>query len=298
MDSTLETFVGREYEAEPVTLERWQAFLWAEATRNPAERFRHAVAGRQVAPPTFGQVVAREAAGTDGLEAELRNGDSSARSVFLGGQRFDFERPLRVGSTYRASAEITDLARKSGSTGDFRVLTISYDVRDDEGHAFAMETDFVVRASGDAFGRSGPTDGRGDTSDEGTGRDEDEIVGHRRIDRVASEDMQLVTALVGDPNPLHFDPEYVADIGLPGRVNQGPVNTAYAVQAARDGFPPTAVISTLSVQFEGFVTEGQTVDAFATTASGGSRDGERLALELATDDGRTVLTGTASVGTD
>lgn len=49
---------------------------------------------------------------------------------------------------------------------------------------------------------------------------------------VEPEDIQPVTAIVRDPNPLHFDTSYVEERDLPGRVSQGPINATYAVQAA------------------------------------------------------------------
>ncbi|WP_435348614.1 FAS1-like dehydratase domain-containing protein [Haloarchaeobius sp. HRN-SO-5] len=143
----VEGFVGQTFEGSEFTVERWMAYLWADATENPDDGFRYPDDdGVQYVPPTFGQVVARQAAGIDDIEARLRGGDWADPNVFLGGQRFSFDRPLRVGETYRASAEITDLEEKSGSSGDFHVLTVAYTVETADGTpAYEMETDLVVQ---------------------------------------------------------------------------------------------------------------------------------------------------------
>lgn len=142
-----ETFVGRTYGPGEFTVERWLAHLWADATCNEDDAFRRPDEdGVQHAPPTLAQVVAREAAGTGTFEADLRAGDWEDPSVFLGGQRLSFERPLRVGETYRATAEVVDVARKEGSSGPFRVVTVAYAVETAAGDpAFDLETDLVVR---------------------------------------------------------------------------------------------------------------------------------------------------------
>lgn len=91
----------------------------------------------------------RQAAGINDIEAEFRGDDWADPNVFLGGQRFSFDRPLRVGETYRASAKITELEEKSGTSGDFNVLTVAYTVEERDGTpAYEMETDLVVQQPG------------------------------------------------------------------------------------------------------------------------------------------------------
>lgn len=145
--TAIEDLVGREFGGGEFTVERWMAYLWADATENPDDAFRYPDEdGVQYAPPTFGQVVARQAAGVNDIEAQLRAGDWSSPSVFLGGQRFSFARPLRVGETYYARAAVTDLTEKSGSSGPFHLLTVTYTVEEADGTpAYEMETDLVVR---------------------------------------------------------------------------------------------------------------------------------------------------------
>jgi acyl dehydratase len=353
-----ERFVGRTYAADPVAVERWAAFCWARATRDPDDRFRYSRDGVQYAPPTFAQAIARQAAGTDGIEADLRGGDWSEPRVFLGGTRLAFDRPPVVGRTYAATAEVTDCERKSGSTGEFDLLTVEYRVEDDSGVAFRMGTDLVVRPpdgadGGDGGAESGdggehggtesgdggeydgsrrrsttPTPSATPTADDGTPEqrlpegpldpaalDPGTTVARRVVRDVSPADMRVVTAVVGDPNPLHFDPEYAAARGYPGRVNQGPVNAAYAGQAALAPAGSPAALEALSVRYEGFAFEGETVVAEATVdrvgdpgegdggdggpggpagTGGGSRPVD-LSLSAVASDGRRVVGGSATV---
>jgi len=305
MTVDLSSLVGREFPGGTTRIERWAAFLWATATRNPDPTFRYSADsdGRQYAPPTYAQVVAREAAGTGDVEAVLRDGDWADPSVFLGGLRFAFDAPPVVGRTYRAEARVGGAERKSGSTGPFTVLTVEYDVTDGAGDpAFEMETDLVVRHDDAGDGGEGGSGGR-DGGDPGDGGgSEGEVLARRTIRDVDPADMRVVTAIVADPNPMHFDPRYVERQGYPGRVNQGPVTAAYAAQAALSIADSPGDLRCLSVQFDGFVFEGDTVEATAVRDSGvetGNRTGDDpstdLALAVTREGGERVLSGAATL---
>lgn len=303
------SLVGREFPGGATRIERWAAFLWATATRNPDPTFRHSADsdGRQYAPPTYAQVVAREAAGTGDVEAALRDGDWADPSVFLGGLRFAFDAPPVVGRTYRAEARVGGAERKLGSTGPFTVLTVEYDVTDGAGDpAFEMETDLVVRHDdagdgGEGESESGGRGGGGNKSGDGGGS-EGEVLARRTIRDVDPADMRVVTAIVADPNPMHFDPRYVERQGYPGRVNQGPITAAYAAQAALSVADAPGDLRRLAVQFDGFVFEGDTVEATAIRDSGaetGNRTGDNrstdLALAVTREGGEQVLSGAATI---
>lgn len=128
-----------------------------------------------------------------------------------------------------------------------------------------------------------------------------EVIARREVSDVDPADMRVVTAVVRDPNPLHYDREYAREQGFDGRANQGPVNAAYAAQAALELADSPADLRALDVRYEGFVVEGDTVTATATVDAVREVDGERLVdldLESTTDDGEVVLTGSATVRVD
>lgn len=123
------------------------------------------------------------------------------------------------------------------------------------------------------------------------------VAATRTFENVDSEAMKLVTAIVRDPNPMHYDPEYAADQEFPGRVNQGPINAAYAVQAALLVADSPADLHGFDVRYDGFIFEGETVTATATFEGARVEDDPfvDLSLELTNQDGGVVLTGTATV---
>lgn len=301
MSDPLSAFVGRSFAGEAVAVERWLAYLWADATANPDDAFRYPDDdGVQYAPPTLGQVVARRAADVGDIEGELRGGDWAAPNVFLGGHRFRFDRPLRVGTRYRAEAEVTDVESKSGSSGEFQLLTVAYAVETVDGTpAYELETDFVVARSEERDSSGSGSAERGSTGSEasdGGAIDPGTPLATRTVEDVGADAMKLVTAVVGDPNPMHYDPEYAARQGYPGRVNQGPLNASYAAQAALAVADSPVDLRALEVRYDGFVFEGETVTATAT-ADAPPEPGSvvDLALALRTDDGERVLTGSAAV---
>lgn len=127
---------------EGFTVERWMAYIWAEATRNDNDVFRSEDAAveagfdGQVAPPTFGYYLAR-AASEVGIEAVAEATSSEVDwegGIYWGEQTLEFHRPLVVGETYRVTdAEITDVEHKAGSSGEFDVVTQKYEIEDDDG---------------------------------------------------------------------------------------------------------------------------------------------------------------------
>lgn len=138
----------RRWEGE-FTLERWLSYLWAEATNGEDPSYRGSTEDDHgLAPPTLATIVAREAAGTTTIEAALSEAYGTTAEVMLGGHRVTFDRPLRFGETYRATAEILDHEERTGTTGAFSVVTMAYSVTSATGEpAFQVEWDFVVRAA-------------------------------------------------------------------------------------------------------------------------------------------------------
>lgn len=301
-----ERFVGRTYTGE-FTVDPSMVHQWADATGNPDDRYRRPDDGAHAVPPTLAPLLAREATGADSIETELRAGAADEAGVFLGGQGLATHRPLAVGATYRAEAVVPTLERKSGESGDFAVLTVEYDVETAWGDpAFEAYTELVVRLDGGTGTVGGETvdgetaRGRWDVTDPPPLDDlEPGDAFERTVNSVSAADFRVVSALLREPNPVHYDAEYAAEQGLPGRVSQGPLNAAYAVQAAMAVADGPADLRSLDARFEAFVFEGETVTAVATVdALQNGGDGERtvvLDLELLKNDGTVALTGTATV---
>ncbi|WP_254533072.1 MaoC family dehydratase [Natrinema gelatinilyticum] len=127
-------------------------------------------------------------------------------------------------------------------------------------------------------------------------------VGETVVERTFEVDpagMQLLTAILRDPNPIHYDREYATQRGYPGRVNQGPINAEYVAQAALEVAESPAGLRSLDVQYEDFVFESETVTAIGTVADMDRSDATvELVLELRADDGTVAVTGQAVVDVD
>ena len=115
---------------------------------------------------------------------------------------------------------------------------------------------------------------------------------------VPAKNMEIVTALMEDPNPIHFDRRAVEEMDWPGLINQGPINMAYVSQAALAvADSPTDVVS-MSFRFESNVFEGEDVASTATVTDRYREDGDgyvELELALEKEDGDTPVSGTATV---
>ncbi|WP_436933852.1 FAS1-like dehydratase domain-containing protein [Halovenus marina] len=297
--SQARALVGETWEGT-FTLDRWLSVLWAEATRNDMELFRDGSHG-PLAPPTLAVVVGREGAGTGDIEGRLRDGKWDDPSVFLGSHRFTYNQPLEWGQTYHVTAEVTDLEQKNGSSGSFSLLTVSYDATTAKGETvFEMATDLVVHEEGGSEeGSSDSSSGRSSASEPGrsvadTVSDKDAVV---RFEEVSAAEMQLMTALVRDPTPMHYDAESALRQGFPGRVNQGPINASYVAQAAFAVAESPADLLSLDARYEGFVFEGDDVIATGSVEEHTeyNDDTVQLTLKLLNQRGDLVLSGSAAI---
>jgi acyl dehydratase len=119
------------------------------------------------------------------------------------------------------------------------------------------------------------------------------------IPSVSADAMKTVAALLNDSNPIHFDVESVAALGMGDRVvNQGPNNMAYIMTMLGTWAGGPAAVRGLRVRFLGNVFAGDHLTARGTVTGLREGGGERLVdldvrLERAEDD--RVLDGTAVV---
>lgn len=99
----------------------------------------------------------------------------------------------------------------------------------------------------------------------------------------------------GDFNPIHIDPEFATQVGLPSTILHGLWTMAQVARAAVDagGGDPRS-LRRLSVQFRGMGFPEQEITI--TGEDGGERDGRRvLALEAEQNGKRIVRNGEAEL---
>lgn len=121
----------------------------------------------------------------------------------------------------------------------------------------------------------------------------------RTIDAADPARMKTLSALMRDPNPIHFDRSAVRMLGLGDRtVNQGPSNIAYVVSMLGNWAGGVDRVAGYRFRFLGNVFEGDRLQTSGTvTAVEETPEGLVVQCELALDvvDGVRVLEGTGTV---
>jgi len=117
------------------------------------------------------------------------------------------------------------------------------------------------------------------------------------------DSMRVFSLIMDDPNPIHFDPEFVSRNGLgDGPVNQGTLNLAYPLDAVLDWAGAAALVERFTCRFLGSVHSGDRVSAAGqvTAVDDGPPERATVSLWLELADGVRVLEGeaTLAVGTD
>lgn len=118
------------------------------------------------------------------------------------------------------------------------------------------------------------------------------------FDDVPAANMHLMSALMDDPNPIHFDRRTVDAMGHPGLVNQGTISMGYAVQPALAVAGSPTGIESLAFRYQSPVFEGDSVTAIATVTDTYRTDAGAFAeLDLALEkaDGEVAVSGSAVV---
>ena len=123
-------------------------------------------------------------------------------------------------------------------------------------------------------------------------------VGDRMPDRrfvVSGPAMKVFSVLMHDPNPVHFDPEFVRSLGLGDKpVNQGSITMSYPITAVLEWIGDPERLVTFRCRFL------KTLLADEVAIAGGevtAVDGERatVAIWLDSEGGDRVIEGSATV---
>ena len=88
------------------------------------------------------------------------------------------------------------------------------------------------------------------------------------IESVDAEKMKIMAAILRDPNPIHFDPERVRELGMGDRaVNQGPSNMSYLLNMVTRWSGGVGTLRSTSVRFLGNVFAGDRVECVGRVTS-------------------------------
>lgn len=116
------------------------------------------------------------------------------------------------------------------------------------------------------------------------------------IESVDEEKMKLMTAILRDPNPIHFDADRVRELGMGNRViNQGPSNMSYLLNLVTRWAGGISSLRTAEIRFLGNVFGGDRVECSGRVAEV-DRAAGLVTLDVEAHVGeRPVLKGTVVV---
>jgi acyl dehydratase len=119
------------------------------------------------------------------------------------------------------------------------------------------------------------------------------------VPSVSPEKMKTMAALLADPNPIHWDVEAVAALGLGDKpINQGPLNMAYVMNMLAAWSGGHDRLRRFRVRFLDNVVAGQRLSADGVVTAVREEDGVRVAdceVHLTVVGGAPVVRGTATV---
>jgi acyl dehydratase len=293
-----------------LAVERGAVARFARAVFDPAPVFLDPAAARDrghpaiPAPPTFTRVAyfphnRPDGVGTDG---GFDLGFERGRTVH-GEQAYEYERPLAVGDVLGGETELVSVSQREGSGGrtlTFGVLETTF--RDDDGDGDvvlrARRTRIEVGAEGTAStgaGAEGPGRGEEGTpwpeATAETGREDGTPT--LRVGPLSRVDVARYAGASGDFNPLHVSDPAARAAGHPGVFAHGMLTAGVAGRYVRRRVGLSSLRS-FETRFEDTVWPGDRLTVSGSVVDGDAAAPSELAVRVRTDDGRTVLTGSAT----
>ena len=201
------------------------------------------------------------------------------RRMWAGG-RFEFRRPLAVGTTVERISTIADVRHKAGRSGDLVFVVVRHEINDAVGTAITEEHDIVYRAapqpgSGAAPGIAAPA-------------------APAWTRRVVPDDVLLFrySALTFNGHRIHYDRRYVTTVeGYPGLVVHGPLQATLLLDLVRRELPAATV-----ARFE-FRATRPLFDTAPFGVCGRLQGGDAASLWVQDADGLLAMEATATFAT-
>lgn len=121
-----------------------------------------------------------------------------------------------------------------------------------------------------------------------------------QVGPVTHMDLVRYSGASGDFNPIHTDPDYAKEAGLPGTIAHGMYVMAQLGRVATNWAPPNQIES-FGVKFKGMTLPGETVSCSGKVKRKKEADGKKLltvALEAKGPDGKARVAGEIVVACD
>lgn len=211
----------------------------------------------------------------------------------IGIESYDWEifRPLREETPYRITGEVSEADRCAAEGRVFDRIQFRFELFTlDEALAAratitwhyrrSLEADGTERALpvfADAEHSSSATAGAPAAAGSGGAEEQDSEIPPWLMERVLPERMRTMAAILRDPNPVHWDPSVVEQIGFGHHtINQGPLGLSYMVNMLHDWAGP-ASLRRLFMRFPLVILDGDRITARGRVTNRRTVGGEQLA---------------------
>lgn len=295
-----------------LAVERSAVAPFARAVFDPANVFSDETAARDAghptipAPPTFTRVAYfphNRPAGV-GVDAGFDLGFDRGRTVH-GEQAYEFERPVYVGDVLGGETELVSVFERDGSGGrtlTFAVLETTYREDDGDGETVLRErrTRIEVGSDGDSSEEVDGSDAVDTpyddapwpeaTVDSGTVDGEPTL----RVGPLSRVDFARYAGASGDFNPLHLSDASARAAGHRSVFAHGMLTAGIAARFVWR-WVGLSSLETFETRFEDKVWPGDHLHVTGSVTDGTVDVPTALDIRVRTDDGRTVLTGLATV---
>ena len=196
------------------------------------------------------------------------------RRMWAGGELW-FDAPLKLGATATKISRIERAERKDGRSGAFGLVTVTHEIRQNDGVCLREHQSLFYRPEADESGHAEPPMAR---TDEAICKDR----------RFSTTDLFRYSALTFNGHRIHYDRDYATGIeGYPGLIVHGPLLAQLLIHLA-EGL--LGSVKRFKFRATAPLFDHETAQFCA------SPENDRLALWVRGPDGRQCMIARAEVG--
>ena len=271
----IRALVGHRFPGGVYSIAHWENFLLTECT------------GAEPLPDSLAHPVALFHVPILGAKTTIKEMFSVgyAESDFsIGIESYDWEifQPLREETPYRITGEVSEADRCAAEGRVFDRIQFRFDLfAPDEALAARATITWHYRRSlaADGSEKALPdlADARHSSAASADAEDEGTEIPPWLMERVLPERMRTMAAILRDPNPVHWDPSVVEQLGFGHhRINQGPLGLSYMVNMLHAWAGP-ASLRRLFMRFPLVILDGDRITARGRVTNRREDGGEQLA---------------------
>ena len=281
----IRALVGHRFPGGTYSIAHWENFLLTECTgaaplpdglAHPAALFHAPILGAKTSIKEMFRVGWAESDFSIGIES------------------YDWEmfQPLREETSYRVTGEVSEADRCAAEGRVFDRIQFRFELFAPDGALAARATiTWHYRRSLEADGSeralalpaaaehssAAPAGATPNAGHDGGVEEDGAEISPWLMERVRPERMRTMAAILRDPNPVHWDPSVVEQLGFGHRtINQGPLGLSYMVNMLHAWAGPDC-LRRLFMRFPLVILDGDRITARGRVTSRRQAGGERLA---------------------